>query len=55
MGGIERETRPAGYLAGFHRKAFVFDSALHWLNLNALETTEEGVVGEINFCRDLVR
>lgn len=29
---IERESRPGGYLAGFHRKAFVFDSALHWLN-----------------------
>ncbi len=29
---IERESRPGGYLAGFHRKAFVFDSAIHWLN-----------------------
>lgn len=29
---LERESRPGGYLAGFHRKAFVFDSAIHWLN-----------------------
>jgi prolycopene isomerase len=29
---LERENRPGGYLAGFHRKGFVFDSAIHWLN-----------------------
>ncbi|MBK7860698.1 MAG: NAD(P)/FAD-dependent oxidoreductase [Archangiaceae bacterium] len=29
---LERESRPGGYLAGFHRKGFVFDSAIHWLN-----------------------
>ena len=28
--------------------------ALRWLDLNAMETSEEGVVGEINFVRDLV-
>lgn len=25
-----------------------------WLELNAMETSEAGVVGEINFCRDLI-
>ena len=29
---VERESRPGGYLAGFNRKAFKFDSAVHWLN-----------------------
>lgn len=29
---VERESRPGGYLAGFTRKAFKFDSAVHWLN-----------------------
>ncbi len=29
---LERESRPGGYLAGFHRKQFTFDSAIHWLN-----------------------
>ena len=28
----EPQTRPGGYLAGFHRKGFIFDSAVHWLN-----------------------
>ncbi len=28
--------------------------ALRWLVLNALETSESGVVGEINFVRDLI-
>lgn len=26
------QSRPGGYLAGFRRKHFVFDSAIHWLN-----------------------
>lgn len=26
------QTRPGGYLAGFRRKKFIFDSAIHWLN-----------------------
>jgi len=26
------QTRPGGYLAGFRRKQFIFDSAIHWLN-----------------------
>jgi len=31
------------------------EGALRWLNLNAQETDERGVVGEVNFVRDLVR
>jgi prolycopene isomerase len=29
---LEREPRPGGYLAGFRRKNFLFDTAIHWLN-----------------------
>ena len=29
---VDSQHRPGGYLAGFHRKKFVFDSAIHWLN-----------------------
>jgi len=29
---IEMDSRPGGYLAGFDRKEFRFDSAIHWLN-----------------------
>jgi prolycopene isomerase len=29
---VEREARPGGYLAGFDRRAFRFDTAIHWLN-----------------------
>jgi phytoene dehydrogenase-like protein len=29
---IEPELRPGGYLAGFKRRKFLFDSAIHWLN-----------------------
>lgn len=29
---LERESRPGGYLAGFSRKQFKFDTAIHWLN-----------------------
>lgn len=29
---LERESRPGGYLAGFTRKGFKFDTAVHWLN-----------------------
>lgn len=28
--------------------------AINWLNITADETSEEGVIEEINFCRDLV-
>ncbi len=29
---LEMDARPGGYLAGFRRKKFTFDSAIHWLN-----------------------
>ena len=29
---IEMDGRPGGYMAGFNRKGFRFDSAIHWLN-----------------------
>lgn len=29
---LEKEPRVGGYLAGFNRKNFVFDTAIHWLN-----------------------
>lgn len=28
--------------------------AMQWLNTNADETDEQGVIDEVNFCRDLV-
>ena len=32
VGVFEMDKRPGGYLAGFRRKDFRFDSAIHWLN-----------------------
>jgi prolycopene isomerase len=29
---LEMDTRPGGYLAGYERKGFIFDTAIHWLN-----------------------
>ncbi|RYE25138.1 MAG: NAD(P)/FAD-dependent oxidoreductase, partial [Sphingobacteriales bacterium] len=29
---LEKEPHPGGYLAGFRRKDFRFDTAIHWLN-----------------------
>jgi phytoene dehydrogenase-like protein len=29
---LEKEPRVGGYLAGFRRKHFIFDTAIHWLN-----------------------
>jgi prolycopene isomerase len=29
---LETDARPGGYLAGFERKQFIYDSAIHWLN-----------------------
>jgi phytoene dehydrogenase-like protein len=29
---LEKEPHPGGYLAGFRRKNFLFDTAIHWLN-----------------------
>ena len=31
------------------------DLHIEWLNVSAMETSEEGVVDEINFCLDLVK
>ena len=28
--------------------------AMKWLNMNAMETDEQGVVDEVNFCLDMV-
>ncbi len=36
---VEKETHPGGYLAGFKRKDFFFDTAIHWLN----QFNEEGI------------
>jgi hypothetical protein len=30
------------------------DAAMRWLRLNAQETSEDGVVEEVNYCRDMV-
>jgi len=37
---LEKEPHPGGYLAGFARKEFRFDTAIHWLN----QYTKEGMV-----------
>src|SRR5690606_21868789 len=29
---LEKEPHVGGYLAGFRRKDFIFDTAIHWLN-----------------------
>ena len=40
---LERDSRPGGYLAGFRRKNYRFDSAIHWLN----QCGEVGIVSKI--------
>ena len=35
-------------------RAETFETAMRWLSLNADETSEDGVIAEINYCRDLV-
>lgn len=40
---LEMDARPGGYLAGFRRKDFRFDSAIHWLN----QCGEDGFVYRI--------
>lgn len=40
---IEMDNRPGGYLAGFDRKEFRFDSAIHWLN----NCSNEGWVNKV--------
>jgi len=37
---LEKEPHPGGYLAGFRRKDFRFDTAIHWLN----QYSKEGMV-----------
>lgn len=37
---LEKEPRVGGYLAGFRRKNFIFDTAIHWLN----QCSPEGLV-----------
>ncbi len=40
---LEKEPHPGGYLAGFQRKGFRFDTAIHWLN----QYSEEGMVSHL--------
>jgi phytoene dehydrogenase-like protein len=40
---LEKEPHPGGYLAGFRRKDFRFDTAIHWLN----QYKKEGMVFRI--------
>jgi phytoene dehydrogenase-like protein len=40
---LEKEPRVGGYLAGFRRKHFVFDTAIHWLN----QYGPEGIVDKL--------
>ena len=40
---VEMDARPGGYLAGFRRKDFRFDSAIHWLN----QCGERGFVNRV--------
>jgi len=40
---IEKEPHAGGYLAGFHRKDFRFDTAIHWLN----QCSQEGMVTKV--------
>lgn len=40
---IEKEPHAGGYLAGYQRKGFRFDTAIHWLN----QCSEKGVVTKI--------
>jgi len=40
---LEKEPHVGGYLAGFHRKDFRFDTAIHWLN----QCAPDGLVGKM--------
>ncbi len=40
---LEKEPHPGGYLAGFRRKDFRFDTAIHWLN----QCGADGMAGKI--------
>jgi len=48
---LDLAIRSANNLGGNYK---TLDEAINWLITNAMETDEEGVVGEINFCRDVV-
>lgn len=56
---IEMDSRPGGYLAGFRRHDFRFDSAIHWLNNcgpNGLVTKIFKIIGDdYPKCRDQKR
>ena len=46
---LEMDPRPGGYMAGFERKKFRFDSAIHWLNdcgTNGLVTKIFRIIGD---------
>ncbi|RLD45925.1 MAG: NAD(P)/FAD-dependent oxidoreductase, partial [Bacteroidetes bacterium] len=40
---FEMSNKPGGYLAGFDRKGFKFDTAIHWLN----DCNENGFVSKV--------
>lgn len=40
---LEKEPHPGGYLAGFRRKDFIFDTAIHWLN----QCNHDGLVSRL--------
>jgi prolycopene isomerase len=40
---LEKEPRVGGYLAGFRRKHFIFDTAIHWLN----QYGKDGIVNRL--------
>ena len=40
---LEKEPHPGGYLAGFNRKDFRFDTAIHWLN----QYSEQGMISRL--------
>jgi len=41
-------------LGGTHKEGDT-EAAYRWLEINAMETDEDGVLSEVNFCRDLVK
>jgi phytoene dehydrogenase-like protein len=40
---LEKEPHVGGYLAGFRRKDFIFDTAIHWLN----QYNEQGIISKL--------
>jgi len=50
----ELAVKAAQNLGASGDRATTFDGAMQWLRTNAQETSEVGVVDEVNFCRDLV-